>query len=124
MAEFKNIQPGPFGPYSTCAITDDFIYLAGQVPLTGEGEVIGEDLYTQTRAVLAQILQVLSSLKISPDRLVLLRVYTTRLEEADQINKAFTEVLTPPYPARELVGVAALPRGVYVEIAAIAENRR
>ena len=47
-------------------------------------------------------------------------VYLTDLSTFALMNEVYEEFFTPPYPARATVGVRALPKGVMVEIDAIA----
>lgn len=121
MPEFRSFKPGPFGPYSTVVISGDKIYIAGQIPVSEEGEVIQGGLYEQTRRALELVVAAVERAGSTRDKIVALRVYTTQLENAAEINRAFSEVLQQPYPARELIGAAELPLGVFVEIAGIAE---
>lgn len=121
MPEYRSFKPGPFGPYSTVVISGDKVYIAGQIPVTEEGEVIEGGLYEQAKRALELVVAAAEKAGSSRDRLVALRVYTTQLENASEINRAFYEVLQQPYPARELIGAAKLPLGALVEIAGIAE---
>lgn len=121
MPEYHSFKPGPFGPYSTVVISGNKVYISGQIPVTEEGEVIQGGLYEQSKRALELVVAAAERAGSAIDKLVALRVYTTQLENASEINRAFSEVLQQPYPARELVGVAKLPLGVLVEIAGIAE---
>ena len=51
--------------------------------------------------------------------LVKLTIFLTDLGNFPLVNTVMAEYFTEPYPARAAVGVAALPRGVAVEMDAI-----
>jgi len=47
-------------------------------------------------------------------------IYTTDLKHFDAINQVYSTYLKMPYPARETVQVAALPKKMHVEISVTA----
>ena len=51
--------------------------------------------------------------------IVKLNVFLTDLKNFPTVNEVMAEYFQQPYPARAAVGVAALPRGVGVEMDAI-----
>jgi len=51
--------------------------------------------------------------------IVKLNVFLTDLSHFPIVNEIMAEYFTQPYPARAAVGVAALPKGVAVEMDAI-----
>lgn len=50
---------------------------------------------------------------------VKLSVFLTDLAHFPLVNQVMSEYFTEPYPARAVLGVAALPRGAAVEVDAI-----
>jgi reactive intermediate/imine deaminase len=56
--------------------------------------------------------------------IVKLNVYLTDLGHFPLVNEIMAEFFRQPYPARAAVGVAALPKGVNVEMDAIAVVRQ
>lgn len=121
MPDYTNIPPGPFGPYSTIVRFNGLIFISGQIPVNEEGEVIEGGVYEQTYRALEQ-LYAAAGWPEEDVKPLALRVYTTKLDEASELNKAYEKFhLTGklPFPARELIGVSALPKGALVEIAGI-----
>ena len=47
-------------------------------------------------------------------------LYVADMADFALVNRLYAEVFSPPYPAREVVQAAALPKGGRVEISAIA----
>jgi 2-iminobutanoate/2-iminopropanoate deaminase len=63
---------------------------------------------------------VLKEAKIGPDNVVKTTVFLQDLADFQQMNDVYTRYLGKALPARSTVQVAGLPRGVKVEIDAIA----
>ena len=54
--------PRPVGPYSPAVRAGDFVYVSGQVPRDpSSGTLAGEDIQSQSRAVLANVRRVLEA---------------------------------------------------------------
>ncbi|HET9122044.1 MAG TPA: Rid family detoxifying hydrolase, partial [Acidiferrobacteraceae bacterium] len=96
-------------------------YLSGQIPLhPASMNLVEGDIRTQTEQVWTNLMAVAQAAGASSDDLVKLTVYLTDLADFAIINDVLAKRLRPPYPARAVVGVQALPRGAAVEIEAIA----
>ena len=78
------------------------------------------DIGPQTRQVLKNLQAVLEEAGASMKDVVKTTVYLKDLSKFGEMNGIYGEFFTPPYPARATVEVSALPKGVEVEIDAIA----
>lgn len=121
MPDYLHFPPGPFGPYSSAVRSRGFLFISGQIPVDETGEVIEGGVYEQTRKALKQLYRAAGwpEKEVNP---ISFRVYTTVLEEAVELNRAYADFHSEnelPLPARELIGVSALPKGALVEIAGI-----
>lgn len=113
--------PDPIGPYSHMVRVGDTLYLAGQIALDPEtAELKAADTETEVRQIFANIQAVLKASGATLDDIVKLTVFVTDLDRFSSVNAVMSEVLSPPYPARSTVQVAALPRNATVEVEAIA----
>jgi 2-iminobutanoate/2-iminopropanoate deaminase len=109
------------GPYSQAVRAGEWIFVSGQLPLDPEtGAVAGDDAGAQARRALDNLEAVLRAAGASIADVVKTTVYLTDLAEFAAVNAVYAERFGEPQPARSTVGVAALPRGVRVEIDAIA----
>lgn len=116
-----NDAPAAIGPYSQAVRAGDTLYLSGQIPLDpASGEVIDGDFTARVRRVFANLEAVCRTAGGGLDAIVKLNVYLTDLGRFAEVNEIMAEVFTEPYPARAAIGVAALPKGVDVEMDAIA----
>jgi Putative translation initiation inhibitor, yjgF family len=70
--------------------------------------------------VLANLRAVVEAAGGSLASVVKVTVFLTDLGDFAAVNEAMSEVFAEPYPARAAVQVAALPKGVDVEMDAIA----
>jgi 2-iminobutanoate/2-iminopropanoate deaminase len=91
--------PAAIGPYSQGIVANGFLFTAGQIALDpSTAQVIAGDVKAQTERVLNNLSSVLAAAGCS-----------------------WSKILGDARPARTTVQVAGLPRGVLVEIDAIAE---
>ena len=112
--------PAAIGPYSQAVRHGDVLYCSGQIPLDPEsGERVGDSVAEEARQCLRNLAAVCEAAGTELSRALRLTVYTTELGQFAEINEAYAEFFAADPPARAAVGVAALPKGVRVEIDAI-----
>jgi 2-iminobutanoate/2-iminopropanoate deaminase len=114
--------PKPVGPYSQVVQYGEFLFLAGQVPLTPDGKLNDGDIVAQTRQVLNNIKAVLEAAGSSMNRVLKTTIFLADLGDFETVNGVYAEYFQEPYPARSTVQVAKLPRGARLEIDAIASR--
>jgi 2-iminobutanoate/2-iminopropanoate deaminase len=112
--------PAAIGPYSQALRAGELLFCSGQIPLDpGTGELVGATAAEQARRCLENLAAVCEAAGGSLQRAVRLTVYMTDLGAFAEVNEVYGEFFDAAPPARVAVGVAALPRGAYVEIDAI-----
>ena len=121
----KEIQtasaPAAIGPYSQAVSSNGMVFFSGQIPLDPKtGEVVAGGISKQTHQVLKNLASVLAAAGGSWKDIVKTTIFLTDLTDFAQVNEIYGSYLSEPYPARATVQVAALPKGVSVEIDAIA----
>jgi 2-iminobutanoate/2-iminopropanoate deaminase len=114
--------PKPVGPYSQVVLYGEFLFLAGQVPLTPDGKMNDGDIVAQTKQVLNNIKAVLEAAGSSMNRVLKTTIFLADLDDFETVNGVYAEYFQEPYPARSTVQVAKLPRGARLEIDAIASR--
>lgn len=113
--------PAAIGPYSQAVAANGFLFAAGQIALDpASGQVVPGDVSAQTERVLANLAAVLEAAGASWSAVVRTTVYLHDMNDFPAVNQVYARVLGTARPARTTVQVAALPRGVLVEIDAIA----
>ena len=112
--------PPAIGPYSHAVRAGDLLVCSGQIPLDPvSGEIVGENAAEQARRCLENLTAVCEAAGADLSRAVRLTVYMTDLGAFAEVNEVYGSFFPQDPPARVAVGVAALPRGAQVEIAAI-----
>jgi 2-iminobutanoate/2-iminopropanoate deaminase len=113
--------PAAIGPYSQATIAGGFLFTAGQIPLDPKTmEIVAGDVVPQTQQVLANLQQVLAKAGCSWMDVVKTTVFLQDMADFPRFNEVYAAVLGDARPARSTVQVAALPRGVSVEVELIA----
>jgi 2-iminobutanoate/2-iminopropanoate deaminase len=113
--------PAAIGPYSQGIIAGGFLFTAGQIafdPTTMQ--VVEGDVVVQTRRVMANLQAVLTAAGAGWNDVVKMTVFLTNMGDFPRVNEVLAEILGEARPARSTVQVAALPRGVPVEIEMVA----
>ena len=120
--------PAAIGPYSQGTVANGFLFTAGQIGLDpASGQVAVGGIAAQTERVLlnvAAILAVLDAAGASWSDVVKTTVYLQQMADFPAMNEVYARLLGAARPARSTVEVAGLPRGVLVEIDAVAAIRR
>jgi 2-iminobutanoate/2-iminopropanoate deaminase len=112
--------PAAVGAYSQAVQHGDVLYCSGQVPLDPEtGELIEGGPGEQARRCLRNLEAVCGAAGTELGAALMVTVFTTDLAAGPEINAAYGEFFGEAPPARAMVGVAALPLGAQVEIAAV-----
>jgi 2-iminobutanoate/2-iminopropanoate deaminase len=113
--------PAAIGPYNQAIKANGVVYTAGQIPLDpATGEVVPGDITAQTERVMTSLAAVLEAAGSSLDRVVKTTCFLTDLNDFPAFNAVYAKYFPEAAPARSTVQVAKLPRGVAVEVEAIA----
>lgn len=116
--------PAAIGPYSQAVVAGGFVFTAGQIALSPAGELVGGgDITAETHQVLTNLGAVLEAAGAGLDTVVKTTVFLQDMGDFAAMNAVYAEFFAPPYPGRSAVQAAALPKGVLVEIEAIARVR-
>lgn len=114
--------PAAIGPYSQATIAGGFLFTAGQIALDPATMQVKEGgVVAQAEQVMANLTAVLAQAGCSWDDAVRTTVYLHDMADFPRVNEVYARALGTARPARSTVQVSALPRGVLVEIDAIAK---
>jgi len=114
------LAPQAIGTYSQAIKVDNTVYLSGQIALDPSTmEVVDGDINVQIRRVFDNLTAVAQAAGGDLADIVKLNVFLTDLGNFPIVNEIMAEYFNQPYPARAALGVAALPKGVGVEMDAI-----
>ncbi|MFZ8794836.1 MAG: RidA family protein [Acidilobaceae archaeon] len=113
--------PKPIGPYSQGVVAGCLLFISGQIPLDPvSGAVVEGDFKDKVRRVLDNVKAVVEAAGGSLRDVVKVTVYLRDMSLFQDFNSVYQEYFPENPPARAVVGVSSLPRGVDVEVEAIA----
>ena len=113
--------PAAVGAYSQATATDDLVFTAGQIPLTPDGDLLDDaPIATQTEQALDNLTAVLDEAGADTTDVLKVTVFLDDIDDFDAMNETYATYFDDEPPARSAVEVAALPKGVGVEIEAVA----
>lgn len=114
--------PAAIGPYSQATIAGGFLFTAGQIPLDpATMEVVPGGIEPQTTRVLENLRHVLTQAGCTWSDVVKTTVFLHDMADFPAFNALYAAALGEARPARSTVQVAALPRGVSVEVELVAK---
>jgi reactive intermediate/imine deaminase len=109
--------PKAIGTYSQAIRHGDTLYVSGQIPLDpATGELVGGDFEAQCVRVFENLKAIAEAAGGSLDRAVKVNCFILDFGHFAVLNAVMARYFKEPYPARATVAVAALPRGVPVEV--------
>lgn len=115
------LAPAAIGPYSQAVLVGNTLYCSGQIAIDPKtGHMVTDGIEAETEQVLENLKGVLQSAGMTLNHVVACRVYLLDINDYAQVNEIYSRYFGDNAPAREAVGVAALPRGARVEISCIA----
>jgi 2-iminobutanoate/2-iminopropanoate deaminase len=113
--------PAAIGPYSQAMkASGNFLFMSGQIPLRPDGTLVEGDVKAQTEQVLANMKAVLTEAGLGFGNVVKTTIFLSSMDHFSTVNELYGAVMGDVPPARSTVAVLKLPRGVDVEIEAIA----
>ncbi len=114
--------PAPIGPYQQGILYGDTLYISGQIPLDVEtDQLIKGDIQAETHQVMKNLKAILAAAELTFDNVIKSSIFVTDINNFGEVNEVYGKYFSGGnFPARETVQVAALPKGVQVEISMIA----
>lgn len=113
--------PKAVGPYSQAIMAGQTLFCSGQIAIDPKtNEVLKVSVKEQTHQVMKNIDAVLKQAGLGYGNIVKSTIFVTDMNDFATVNEVYSSYLQAPYPARSTVGVAALPKGVNVEIEVVA----
>lgn len=103
--------PRPIGPYNHVAKVGQFISIGGTAGVSpATGQLAGPDVYSQARQILQSFQVMLQSVGSDLDHIIHLNVFLKDMQDFDEMNRAYVEMMNDHRPARTVIGVSELPK--------------
>jgi 2-iminobutanoate/2-iminopropanoate deaminase len=95
--------------YVHAVVADGTLYMSGQVATDPDGNVVGEEIETQTRQALENVGEILESVDAGFDDVVKVTSYLVDIHgDYDGYKSVFGEFFEDPLPCHTMLGVADL----------------
>ena len=115
--------PEAVGAYSQATTNGDVLFTAGQIPMTPDGDLLDDEaIDVQTRQSLENVKAILEEEGLTMQNVLKVTVFLDDIDDFEEMNAAYKEYFHDNPPARSAVEAGNLPKGVGVEIEAIASN--
>jgi 2-iminobutanoate/2-iminopropanoate deaminase len=116
--------PAAVGSYSQATTDNNLVFTAGQIPLTADGVLKADaPIEVQTELVLENIQAVLAAEGLSMSDILKTTVLLDDIDDFETMNEMYSSYFGENPPARSAFEAGELPKGVGIEIEAIAEKR-
>jgi 2-iminobutanoate/2-iminopropanoate deaminase len=103
--------PAPIGPYNHIAKVGPYISIGGTAGVNpSSGQLAGPDVYSQTKQILESFRVMLESVESDLDHIVHISVFLKDMQDFEDMNRAYIEVMGDHRPARTVIGVNELPK--------------
>lgn len=113
----------PVASYSQAVVAGDLVFVSGQIPLRpGSDDLISESIEAATEQCLLNVQHILRAKGLSLSHVVKSSVFLIHTDDYAGMDATYKRIMPEPFPAREAVFVAGLPKSARVEISVIAHQ--
>mgnify|MGYP001756876146 FL=1 len=110
----KLIETGlfePIGPYSHAVRAGNQVFVSGTPGVDpATGQMAGAAAYEQTAQAIRNVLALVADAGGTERDIVHVQVNLVDVADFADMNRAYAEHFSTPYPARTVIGIAALPK--------------
>ncbi len=114
--------PDPVGPYSQAILTNNTLFISGQVALdSNNGEMINSSIEEETIQVMNNLKAILNEVGFDFSNVIKSTIYLSDMNNFSKVNEVYGSFFNKDYvPSRVTVEVNRLPKDANVEIDMIA----
>lgn len=105
--------------YSHGVEANGFLFTAGQVPMTTDGELVEGGVAEKTNQIMQNLEAILAEADCGFDDVVKTTAYFTDVDDFPAMDEAYADYFEDRYPARDVIEVEALPAGATIELVMI-----
>lgn len=112
--------PAAIGAYSQAQHIGNMLFVSGQIPLDPKtGEIVGATIEEQTEKAIHNLIAIVRDAGFLITDIAKVTVFVRDMSKFAQFNEVYARELSGHKPARAVIEVSALPKGVLVELDAI-----
>tara|TARA_B100000900_G_scaffold345625_1_gene310092 strand:- start:117 stop:494 length:378 start_codon:yes stop_codon:yes gene_type:complete len=114
--------PNPVGPYSQAILTNNTLFISGQVALDpNNGDMINSSIEEETIQVMNNLKAILNEVGFDFSNVIKSTIYLSDMNNFSKVNEVYGSFFNKDYvPSRVTVEVSRLPKDANVEIDMIA----
>ena len=112
--------PQAIGPYSQAVVVNGLVYTSGQIGLLPNGELVADDVESQTHQVMKNLFYVLEAANAHFNDVIKTTIFLEDMRDFDKVNAIYAHYFGTHKPVRSTVAVRSLPKNVKIEIDCIA----
>jgi reactive intermediate/imine deaminase len=121
--EANNTENAPEVPYAHTVAFSHYNHISGQLPLDpNTGEIVAGSIKEQTEQCLKNIKSIVESVDHEMDDIVKINIQLKNVADIDAVNEVYKTFFQSDFPARTIIGVAAIPSDALVQIDAVVSN--
>ena len=114
--------PAAIGPYSQAIEVGNLVFVSGQIPVDPATGKVEDDVKAQARQSLTNLSNILEEAGLSMENIAKTTVFLADIADFVAVNEVYATFFSVAFPARSAVAVKDLPKGVKLEIEAIASK--
>ena len=113
--------PSPVGPYSQAIKYNGLTIASGQIAIDPKTGILDDSsIENETIQILKNIDALLAAGNLKRDNILKCSIFLKDMNDFNRVNEIYGRFFNKPYPCRETVEVARLPKNANIEISFIA----
>ena len=113
--------PSPVGPYSQAVKYNGLTIASGQIAIDPKTGILDtSSIENETMQILKNIDALLKAGNLKRDNILKCSIFLRDMNDFNKVNEIYGNFFNKPYPSRETVEVARLPKDANIEIRFIA----
>jgi 2-iminobutanoate/2-iminopropanoate deaminase len=113
--------PSPLGPYSQAVKYNGLTIASGQIAIDPKTGILDtSSIENETMQILKNIDALLKAGNLKRDNILKCSIFLRDMNDFNKVNEIYGNFFNKPYPSRETVEVARLPKDANIEISFIA----
>lgn len=113
--------PSPVGPYSQAIKYNGLTIASGQIAIDPKTGILDtSSIENETHQILKNIDALLEAGNLKRDNILKCSIFLKDMNDFNKVNEIYGSFFNKPYPTRETVEVARLPKDANIEISFIA----
>jgi len=113
--------PSPVGPYSQAIKYNGLTIASGQIAIDPKTGILDtSSIENETMQILKNIDALLKAGNLKRDNILKCSIFLRDMNDFNKVNEIYGNFFNKPYPSRETIEVARLPKDANIEISFIA----